>query len=70
MWFAPLAFDVGGGAVLRVFGQPGRAYEILASTNLLDWSALTTRTNTTGNVVFTNAQTSLGRQFYKARQAP
>jgi hypothetical protein len=70
MWFAPLAFDAAGAPVLRLIGQPGTACEILGSPDLLTWSVLETLTNTTGTVAFTNSQTSLAMQFYKARQAP
>ena len=70
MWFGPLTFDASGAVVLRVFSQPGSPCEILASTNLQDWSALTTLTNNTGTLIFTNAQPGPYRQFYKARQVP
>ncbi len=70
MWFAPLTFDAAGAPVLRLYGQPGAACEILSSADLLSWSALATLTNTTGTVTFTNSQTSLAMQFYKARQVP
>jgi hypothetical protein len=70
IWFASLAFDTGGTPVLQLCSQPETACEIQASTDLLTWSALATVTNTTGTVAFTNAQTGLAKQFYKARLVP
>jgi Leucine-rich repeat (LRR) protein len=70
MWFAPLAFDATGSPVLRLFSQPGLPCEILASTNLLNWSAVATITNTTGTLTFTNATADAAKEFYKARRSP
>jgi hypothetical protein len=55
--------------VLRLFSQPGLRCEILASTNLLNWSAVATITNITGTLTFTNAIADPARLFYRARQA-
>jgi hypothetical protein len=70
MWFGPLSFDTAGSPVLRLYSQPGTACEILASPDLLTWSALTTVTNTTGRLALTNAQPGLAKQFYNAWRAP
>ena len=70
MWFAPLSFDPAGSPVLRLYSQPGTASGLLASPDLLTWSALATATNTTGTLTFTNAQPGPTNQFYNARHAP
>jgi hypothetical protein len=69
-WFAPLTFDAASSPALRLYGQPGAACEILASPDLLNWATLTTVTNTTGTVTFTDAQTGLPNRFYQARELP
>ena len=55
-------------------GEPGLAFEILASTNLAlpttNWTSLGTLTNTTGVAPFLDPATSLSRRFYRARQLP
>jgi hypothetical protein len=68
MWFAPATIDAAGSPALRLYCQPGTVCEILASPDLLTWSALATVTNTTGTVTFTDPKTGLARRFYKARQ--
>ena len=68
MWLDPLTFDAGGSPLLRLYSQPGIPCEIQASTDLYNWSTLTTVTNTTGTVTFTDTQ-GLSKCFYKARQA-
>ena len=70
MWFGPVTLDTGGSPVLQLYCQPGTVCEILASTNLLTWSALATVTNTTGTALFTDTQKDLAKRFYKARQLP
>ena len=51
-------------------GAAGRNYAIHWSTNLTDWSNLTTLTTTTGTAVFTNAITGNGPRYYRAALLP
>jgi internalin A len=69
-WFAPITFDAAGSPLLQLYSRPATACEILASTDLLTWSALATVTNTTGTVTFTDNQAASAQRFYKARQFP
>jgi hypothetical protein len=58
---------------LRLHGDPGRAYVILASTNLAGpyWTALGTNVALGGSFNFTNAETgNLNQRFYRALFKP
>ena len=50
--------------------EPGSQLEIQASTNLVDWTIVTTLTNNTGTVPFTDAATNFSSRFYRARILP
>jgi formylglycine-generating enzyme required for sulfatase activity len=55
------------GAFQFAITGPPAAYAILASTNLTDWTALTTVTNPLGAIVFTDGAAHLSpRKFYRA----
>jgi hypothetical protein len=59
------------GMTFHLSGDTGRAIELYASTNLLNWSLLTTLTNQTGTVRYTDTEsTNLPARFYKAIQLP
>jgi hypothetical protein len=60
----------GGQFQCTVSGALGQRLEILASTNLLNWTSVTNLTNTTGTTLFTDPATSLVRRFYRAHQLP
>jgi len=49
-------------------GQLGTPVDVLTSTNLADWSLLTTVTNETGALSFTDPATNFSRRFYRLRQ--
>lgn len=56
------------GIKLVVTGDPGDEYQMEASTNLTQWSVLTTLTNTYGTSEFTHtAATNAPRFFYRAK---
>lgn len=48
----------------------GHKFQILASTNLLDWTVLATMTNSTGATNFTDPATNFPRRFYRALPLP
>jgi hypothetical protein len=57
----------GGQFQLLVTGSPAQQYLIETSTNLADWSALATVTNTTGSVIFSDPSPSGPVRFYRAK---
>lgn len=57
------------GVRLIVTGDPGDAYQLETSTNLTQWSVLTTLTNAYGSGEFTHtAATNAPRFFYRVRR--
>ena len=58
----------------RLQGEPGFAFEILASTNLAlppsNWMSLGTLTNETGTVTFVDTAGNFDQRFYQVRQVP
>jgi formylglycine-generating enzyme required for sulfatase activity len=62
---------VTGAFEFTLTGPPG-SYAVQSSTNLADWTALGTATNTLGSMIFTDGQASVSPQkFYRAlRQSP
>ncbi len=69
----PLSFDSitrlpGGNIRLVLTGTPGFNVQVLASTNLSNWSVLATRQNPTGTLQFTNTPApGVLNQFYRAQ---
>jgi hypothetical protein len=61
----------GGQVEMKLTGNPNQAYEIQISSNLVNWSALTTFVYTNGLMPFTDS-TAVGvpNRFYRARQVP
>ena len=56
-----------GPGVLRIQSWQGMAFEVQASTNLSQWSPLTTVTNLTGTLEFTDPDAAnYVRRFYRA----
>lgn len=52
---------------MAVLGEFGAAYNILSSTNLLDWSPVGVVTNTLGTVQFTDpGATNSPARFYRS----
>ena len=51
---------------LTILGEFGTNYSVLVSTNLLDWTAVGTVTNTYGTVQFTDPSATNSPQFYRA----
>lgn len=63
------ATSPGGSFVLWVSGNPGRSYVVEASTNLWEWSPVsTTLTGLTGSAILTNGfSANAASRFYRAR---
>ena len=54
--------------LLRVVGEPNRAYALEASSGLADWTALTTNVPTDGTFLFADPEAAIApRRFYRAR---
>ncbi|MHB8524118.1 MAG: carboxypeptidase regulatory-like domain-containing protein [Limisphaerales bacterium] len=52
---------------LTAYGEAGRSYTVQVSTNLLDWTPLTTLVNTNGTMTVVDpATTNLNYRFYRA----
>jgi hypothetical protein len=67
------ALSATSGFQFSFVGNPSRSYEILASTNLTDWSVLATLINTNANNVLQFADPgarTLSRRYYRARLVP
>ena len=60
----------GGQFQCTVSSAPGQRLEILASTNLLNWTSVTNVTNITGTSLFVDPAKNLVRRFYRAQQLP
>ena len=60
----------GGQFQCTVVGVPGQHLQILASSNLVNWTTNATLTNSTGTTNYTDSTTGLSKRFYRARQAP
>jgi len=56
--------------VCDLLGAAGRNYTLQWSTNLSSWNDLSTLSNITGTLTFTNAPALGGAQFYRARLQP
>ena len=60
---------------LTLYGVPGNSYQILASTNMVNWNTQTTviipATTTSGTVLYTDSlSTNFPKRFYRAQQQP
>jgi uncharacterized repeat protein (TIGR01451 family) len=56
---------------IAVSGQPGLSYAIEASTNLVDWVAISTNVPSGGRITFTDTNAAaIPERFYRARQLP
>src|SRR5665213_1077179 len=69
---APLSFDSGAmtatGFELKLSGPMVPSYIIEASTNLTDWTPISTNSGLTGNVVFTDIEaTNFSQRYYRAQ---
>ncbi|MCX6922649.1 MAG: immunoglobulin domain-containing protein [Verrucomicrobia bacterium] len=53
---------------VTISGAAGRAVEVWSSANLTNWVWLTSLTNQTGTVLFTDPATNLPQRFYRLRQ--
>jgi len=56
--------------VCNLIGAAGRNYQVQWSTNLMSWNNLTTLSNLTGTVTFTNPVPSTAPQFYRTVLVP
>ena len=65
--FLPPALLPTGGVGLVLYANDGMSFTLLTSTNLTDWTPLTTETCTGGVIRFTDPQpVHLGQRFYRA----
>jgi hypothetical protein len=68
------AVGTNGGFNISLLSEPGQAFEVLASTNLTQgasgWTSVTTLTNMTGNLMYTDPSQRLPQRFYQVRQLP
>ena len=74
-WLQPAASSVSNQFRLSLYGVTGTSYQILASTNLVNWQTQATvtipATSTSGFVLYTNSVSkNTPRRFYRARQQP
>ncbi|MGO8926770.1 MAG: C10 family peptidase [Limisphaerales bacterium] len=53
-----------------ISSQRGQHLEILASTNLSNWTTLATLTNSAGTANFTDSAAGFSKRFYRANQLP
>ena len=60
----------GASFVCDLLGAAGRNYTLEWSTNLFDWQNLTTLSNMTGTITYTNTPVSDTARFYRARLQP
>ena len=60
----------GGQFQCTIDGTPGQHLQILASSNLVNWTTNTTLTITNGTITYTDSTTGLSKRFYRARQVP
>ena len=69
--FSAAQFQPNQGFSTTLTGLAGKAYRVDASSNLVNWIELFTRTNVTGTLPFLDsAATTLHRRFYRATQTP
>ena len=74
-WLQAAGSSVSGQFRFTLYGVPGNAYQILASTNIVNWvtqaTVVISATNTSGTVVYTDSlSTMFPRRFYRAQQQP
>ena len=63
----PARLQVSGPGAFRVQSWKGMAFDVQASTDLKQWSPVTTVTNLTGTLEFTDPDAAnLMRRFYRA----
>lgn len=60
----------GMGLQFDVSGQAGKFLDIQTSSNLVHWTSLVLRTNTTGTVTITDPEPNQERRFYRVVQQP
>jgi hypothetical protein len=64
----PVEVLADGSFLVRLLGEPGRAYAVDASSDLVEWTALSTNTpGATASVVLDPGATSAPNRFYRAR---
>jgi Leucine-rich repeat (LRR) protein len=74
-WLQAVGASVSGQFRFILYGAPGNTYQILASSNLVNWvtqaTVLIPATNTSGTVQYTDSlATNFPRRFYRAQQQP
>ena len=60
----------GAGMQFNISGHPGKVIDIQTGSDLLSWTSLFRRTNTTGTTVVTDPEPEQSRRFYRAVQIP
>jgi hypothetical protein len=74
-WLQTVGSAASGPFCFTLYGVPGSAYQILASTNIVNWVTQATvvipATNTSGTMMYTDSvSTIFPRRFYRAQQQP
>jgi hypothetical protein len=70
VWLDVVGPPTNGVLPLLVHGDAGKRCEVWASTNLMQWALVSTVTNATGTVNFTDPITNRPCRFYRLRQLP
>jgi len=60
----------GAGMQFNISGHPGKVIDIQTGSDLMSWTSLFRRTNTTGTAVITDPEPEQPRRFYRAVQIP
>jgi len=68
-WLSVPGTPANGQFTFNLHGDPGQAYEVQTSTNLRDWTPLTTLTLTSTTASFTNSM-DVAHRFYRLRLGP
>jgi hypothetical protein len=69
-WIESLHRETGGQWTLTFQSRRGSLCELLGSTNLQQWTPLTTITNPGGRILWTDLATDRAGRFYRVRQLP
>ena len=69
-WIESLRREADGQWTLTLQSRRGSLCELLSTTNLQQWTPLTTITNLGGRFLWTDPATNLSARFYRVRQLP
>jgi internalin A len=69
-WLELVGAPTRGQCELRLYIEPGKLYEVLASTNLMNWVRLAVVAGTNNTMLFTDTNATIGSRFYRLHQLP